>query len=306
MQSIFAIIVFFVVVIGLRFGIRGALYQLPRRYRGFGGILLIGLCLAGYSFLPTRDPVRRRSEQTILLVVLAAAGLIVAWTSLRRRWTGWKVAEWAAMHGFTVMSESRSPAQATLPESLRQLPLLRRGQEPETYFVLERDDRARDLQTMIFGLVVSRIQFSASAMAPTDRPLTMTVFAFRRPTLHLPAFELRPADLAEKPPDDGLGETAVELVGKPRFADRYTLCGRHTAKNERMFGDALVNALERESGWCLEGLGEWCIAYHYHQARTFWTFRPSGFEYCTDPDQLAARLETARHLFGLIGGPLSR
>ena len=123
---------------------------------------------------------------------------------------------------------------------------------------------------------------------------------------HLPAFELRPANLAGEPPDRELGETPVELVGKPRFAERYTLRGRHTAEFERMFSDALVNALERESGWCLEGLGEWCIAYHYRQARTFWTFRPSGFEYCADPDELAARLETARHLFGLIGGQPSR
>ena len=117
----------------------------------------------------------------------------------------------------------------------------------------------------------------------TVRPLTMTVFAFRLPTRHLPAFELRPANLAEKPRNDELGETSVELVGKPRFADRYTLRGRHTAAIERVFSDALVNALERESGWCLEGLGEWCVAYHYHQARTFWTFRPSGFEYCGIP-----------------------
>ena len=79
---------------------------------------------------------RRRSEQTTMLVVLIAAGLIVAGTSLRRRQTGWKIAEWAATNGFTVMSESRSPAQATLPESLRQLPLLRTGQEPETFYVL--------------------------------------------------------------------------------------------------------------------------------------------------------------------------
>jgi hypothetical protein len=53
-------------------------------------------------------------------------------------------------------------------------------------------------------------------------------------------------------------------------------------------------------------LGEWCIAYHSHQARAFWTFRPGGWESCTDPDQLAARLETSRHRFGLIGGRLSR
>ncbi len=230
MQPILLIII--VIVIGLRFGIRGALYQLPRRSRAFGGILIMALALAANCFLPARDPVRRRSEQTILLVILAAAGLFVAGTSLRRRRTDWKLAEWAAMHGFTVMSECRSPAQATLPQKLQQLPLLRNGQEPETFFVLKRDDRAHEVQTMIFGFVVSRIRFSPWAMAPTDWPLTMTVFAFRRPTRHLPAFELRPADLAEKPPDDELGETPVELVGKPRFAERYTLRGRHTPEIE--------------------------------------------------------------------------
>jgi len=304
MQPVLLIIVF--VLIALPFVIRGALYGLPRRYRAFGAILLMALALTTEYFLPRRDPVRRRSEQTILLVALAGAGLVVAGTSLRQRRAGWKIAEWAATHGFTVMSESRSPAQAILPEGLRELPLFRSGQEPETFFALEHDDRVHDLQTMIFGFVVSRIQFSLRAMAPRDRPLAMTVFAFRRPREHCPAFELRPANLAEKPPDGELGETPVELVAQPRFAVRYTLRGRDTAGIQRVFSDALVNALERESGWCLEGLGEWCIAYHYHEAGTFWTFRPSGFEYCTDPDQLAARLETARHLFGLIGGQVSR
>jgi hypothetical protein len=139
-------------------------------------------------------------------------------------------------------------------------------------------------------------------MATTDQPLTMTVFAFRQPTLQLPAFELRPAEYAETQPDDELGETPVKLAGKPRFAERYTLRGRQTAEIERVFGDDLVNALERKSGWCLEGLGEWCIAYHYREARTFWTLHASGFEYCTNPAQLAARLKTARHLFELIRG----
>jgi hypothetical protein len=134
----------------------------------------------------------------------------------------------------------------------------------------------------------------------------MTVFAFRQPALQLPAFELRPAKYAETQPDDELGETPVELVGQPRFAERYRLRGRDTAGIQRVFSDALVNALERESGWCLEGLGEWCIAYHYHEARTFWTLHASGFEYCTNPAQLAARLEAAQRLFKLIGGRHSR
>jgi hypothetical protein len=304
MQAVLLIIV--IVLIALPFVIRGALYGLPRRYRSFGAILLVALALTANYFLPRRDPVRRRSERTVLLVALAGAGLVVAGTSLQRRRADRKIAEWAATHGFTVMSESRSPAQATLPEDLRDLPLFRSGQEPETFFVLEHDDRVQNLQTLIFGFVVSRIQFSLWAMAPRDRPLAMTVFAFRRPRRHYPAFELRPANLAEKPPDGELSGTPVELVGQPRFAERYTLRGRDAAGIQRVFGDALVNALERESGWCLEGLGEWCIAYHHHEAGTFWTLRPSGFEYCTDPDQLAARLETARHLLELIGGQISR
>jgi hypothetical protein len=188
---------------------------------------------------------------------------------------------------------------------LRELPLFRIGQEPETFFLLKHDDRAHDLQTLILGFVVSRIQFSAWAMRPVDQPLIMTVFAFRRSTWHFPTFELRPANLADMQPDDQHGTTPVDPVGMPRFAGRYTLRSRHPAEIEHAFSDELDHALERESGWCLEGLGEWCIAYRYRQAKTFWTFHPSGFESCTNPDQLAARLETAQHLFGLIGGKRS-
>jgi hypothetical protein len=167
---------------------------------------------------------------------------------------------------------------------------------------LKHDDRAHDLQTLVFGYFVSRIQFSAWAMRPVDRPLSMTIFAFRRSTWHFPTFELRPADLAEMRPYDPQGTTPVNPARKTRFAGRYMLHSRHPAEIEHAFSDELKTALERESGWCLEGLGEWFIAYRFRQARTFWTFHPSGFESCTDPDQLAARLETAQHLFGLIGG----
>ena len=241
-----------------------------------------------------------------MVVVLVAVGIIAVGASLKRHRTGWKVAEWAAMQGFTVVSDSRLPAAANLPESLRQLPLLRIGQEPETFFVLEDEDRVHRLQTMIFGYVVSRIEFSVSAMGPRDRPLTLTVFAFRQPARHLPVFELRPAFLAKDENANEPREPRLELAGKPQFAERYTLRGRHAAEIESVFSDALVSALERESGWCLESMGEWCIAYRYYQATTFWTFRPSRFEYCADPDQLAARLETARSLFELIREPLPR
>jgi len=101
-----------------------------------------------------------------------------------------------------------------------------------------------------------------------------------------------------------LGSETAKLSAPKHGRESARLRERAGSRGIGASGDSRLDEAAR--GVCLEGLGEWCIAYHYHQARTFWTFRPSGFEYCTDPDQLAARLETARHLFGLIGGQLSR
>ncbi len=305
-SSVWAVIIaLLVVVLAIRFGIRWFLYELPRRYRRFAAALFLALCLVAMFFIPTRNPARRRADQITFLVVLAVAALAGAVVSLRRSRAVRMFAEWAITHGFRVTSESRAPAQETLPESLHQLPLLRRGREPETRYVLERNDQIHNLQTMIFGLVTSRISLSPWALGPRDQPLVMTVFAFRRHKLHLPAFELRLAKIAERPRDDDLVSTRVELFGKPRFGERYALHAQQTAELERVFNDEVVSALERETGWCLEGLGEWCIAYHYHQAKKFWTLRASGFEDCTEPDQLSARLNTADHLFGLMTAGLS-
>jgi hypothetical protein len=256
-------------------------------------------------FIPTRDPARRRYEQTIWLVFLGPVALICAIASLRRSRAVPMAAEWAKTHGFTVASESRAPAQETLPESLCQLPLLRRGREPETRYVLKRSDESHDLQTIIFGSVTSRNSLIPwRGLRPADPPLFMTVFAFRRHALHLPAFVLLPAKIGERLQDDDLLPTRVELSGKLRFAERYTLRAQHTAELERVFSDKVVNALEREPGWCLEGLGEWCIAYHCH-GKGFWTLRPSQFEDCARPDQLSALFEVAHHLFRQMTARLS-
>jgi len=299
------IITLLVALLAIRFGMRWFLYKLPRRYRGLAAVLLVALCLVVMFFIPTRNTARRRANQVTTLVLLAVAAIVVAVGSLRRSRGVMTFAEWAITHGFRVTSESRAPAQETLPESLRQLPLLRRGREPETHYVLERNDQSHYLQTMIFGFETSRISLIPWELGPRDQPLVMTVFAFRQHKLDLPAFELRPAEIAERHRDDDLVSTRVELFGKPRFGERYALHAEQTAELERVFKDEVVSALERETGWCLEGLGEWCIAYHHHQAKKFWTLRASGFEFCTESDQLSARLKTANHLFGLMTAGLS-
>lgn len=61
--------------------------------------------------------------------------------------------------------------------------------------------------------------------------------------------------------------------------------------------------IERSAVFC-EGLGAWCIACGYHQAKTFWTLRTSGLGYGSDPDPLAALRVTAQRLLGLIRGQL--
>jgi hypothetical protein len=294
------------VLLAANFGIS---WLLARRYRAIAAVILLALSLVAVFFIPTRHPARRRSDEITLLVVLAVLAPAVAIGSVRRSRVGPMAAEWAKAHGFTVTSKSRAPAQETLPETLRQLPLLRRGWEQETRYLLERNDAGHDLQMIIFGLVTSRISTSRLGVVVPPGPLLfMTVFAFRRHTLRLPAFVLRPASatatIAERPRDDGVS-TQVELFGKPRFAEWYTLHAQHTAELERVFSDEVVNELEREPGWCLEGLGEWCIAYRYHQAKGFWTLRPSQFEDCAQPDQLSVRLEVAHHLFRQMTARLS-
>jgi hypothetical protein len=138
MQVVLLIIVLVVVVIGVRLGLGWADYQVPRQYRGFAGLLFMALGLTAIYFLPTRNPgvlARRQYELKTWLVVLASLGLVLAATSLWRRRTAWKLADWAPMHGFTVLKESRSPARRHFPRVCGSFPFsaLGRSQRPSTY-----------------------------------------------------------------------------------------------------------------------------------------------------------------------------
>jgi hypothetical protein len=134
-----------------------------------------------------------------------------------------------------------------------------------------------------------------------SRVLRVTVVAFRRTKLDLPAFELRSADVARKPLDDDPPWVLVELPEHPRFCAHYNLFAQDIAALEPVFSHALINALERRRGWCLEGLGPWLIAYHHNGPNAPLRFEPFGRPRrerleCTEPEDLEARLNTARHL----------
>ena len=96
----------------------------------------------------------------------------------------------------------------------------------------------------------------------------VTVIAFHRTQLDLPAFELLSTGVDSKRLDDDPPWMLVELTEYPRFSAQYTLSAQDVAALQRVFSHDLINALERRRGWCLEGLGPWFIAYH-HRPETF-------------------------------------
>jgi hypothetical protein len=299
-------IVALVVVLAVQIALPEFLYALPRQRRALYVSLFLALWLVFLYFAPTRNPAQRRSEQIIWGTVLGILGLVFAASNLTRRRASRKFADWAITHGFKVKSATRSPSQETLPQNLRQLHLMCTGRESDTFFVLEENDQAHDFRTTIFGFSTSWISFSPWALRRVRRSIAVTVYAFGRRRLELPAFELRPTASAETQPDDDAAWPLVVLSGKRQLAERYMLRSPHWAEVERILRDDVVAALVQDPWWCLEALGEWCIAYRYHHATTFWTMRPSGFEYCTNQDELSARLETARRLYALIAARLDR
>jgi hypothetical protein len=271
-----------------------------RRYLGLASLASMALSLALQIFAPTRDPARRKFDQITLLVSLAVSVPVVAFLTRRRIMRIRSLPEWAESHGFTVISGAPTEAEQTLPEDLRRLPLFRQGNEPATRFVMERDERKGGMQTLVFDYEWQ--EYSPMWWFPlgsVPRVGRVTVVAFHRIKLHLPAFELLPTEVARQPLDDDPPWVLVELPEHPRFSAQYTLCAQDVAALQGVFSHDLINGMERRRGWCMEGLGPWLITYHHNGPEAFLRLQPRGLE-CAEPEDLEARLNTARHLFLLM------
>ena len=273
-----------------------------RRYLGLAALAGMTLFLAATFLAPTRNPARQRFEEILVLVSLAVLVPVVAFLTQRRIIRINSLPNWAQSHGFTVISRAPAEAEETLPEDLRRLPLFRQGYKPATRFLMKRDERKVGLQTLVFDYEWQ--EYSTMWWFPlgsTPRVRRATVVAFHRTELHLPAFELRSTDVTRKPLDDDPPWVLVELPEHPRFSAQFTLCAQDIAALQHVFSHDLINALERRRGWCLEGLGPWLIAYHQNAPKAFALLQAfSGLKAdvleCTEPDDLEARLNTARHL----------
>ncbi len=189
------LLVFFAVILGINSPLfNSLLYQIPRQYQRLVFIALL-ICLVIWEFLYPRNPFYR-SRQIILVVVAAAAVPLIALQMWRERSRGRTFTEWAQTHGFTLTSESGTDAEETLPDSLRRLPLFRRGWEPETQYLLEQNEGARSLKTLIFEYVTWVATRTPSSWwlygRSGRRLLRVTVIAFHHDKRRLPAFELHP------------------------------------------------------------------------------------------------------------------
>jgi hypothetical protein len=275
-----------------------------RRYLGLASLATMALSMALTFFDPTRDPARQRFNRIQLLVALAVSVPVFALEAQRRIMRIRSLPEWAQSHGFTVISGAPTGAEVTLPEDLRRLPLFRQGSKLATRFVMERDERKGGMQTLVFDL--EWLKYGAMWWFPlgsVTRVQRVTVIAFHRIKLNLPAFELLSTEVDSKRLDDDPPWMLVELPEYPRFSAQYTLSAQDVAALQRVFSHDLINALERRRGWCLEGLGPWFIAYHHRPETFLWlmhlivpALQPQGLE-CAEPEDLEARLNTARHLF---------
>ncbi len=273
-----------------------------RRYLGLASLASMTLFMAATFLAPSRNPARQRFEEILLLVSLAVLIPVVAFLTQRRIIRIQSLPNWAQSHGFTVISGAPTEAEETLPEDLRRLPLFRQGKKPATRFVMERDERKVGSRTLVFDYEWQ--EYSTMWWFPlgsTPRVRRVTVVAFHRNKLHLPAFELLPTQVNSRRLDDDPPWVLVELPEHPRFSAQFTLCAQDIAALQHVFSHDLINALERRRGWCLEGLGTWLIAYHQNAPKAFALLQAlSGMKAdvleCTEPDDLEARLNAARHL----------
>jgi hypothetical protein len=168
--------------------------------------------------------------------------------------------------------------------------------------VLSRDGPS-DRRTLVFEL-----ETHPKAPAPRwmwtypDDARHMTVIAIGHAKLGLTAFELRPANVAGRPLEDEPPWERFELTNRPRFAAIFTLYAQDRAGLRRVLRDTLISELERDPRWCLEGLGEWFIAYRVRRGWRPWSPGRGDFESFPAPEKLAARIQKAEHLCCLVIG----
>lgn len=87
-----------------------------------------------------------------------------------------------------------------------------------------------------------------------------TVMALHLPESTLPTFELRPENVFHRI-GEAFGYQDIDLEQYPAFSKSYLLRGPDPAEIRETFSGEIVDYLERNGGWAINGGGSWIVVY---------------------------------------------
>jgi hypothetical protein len=232
-------------------------------------VSLLGLvALAGWSRGSQRDLNWRFFALTGLALLILAAWGVHDLLGRRRRD---RLARWAADHGFEPMELAPRHVESSLPEGLRRLPMMARGNASRSSGLVRRREAGGD-EVLVFE---HRIRRKLAWYDLDGAEMTGTVVALRRPGMWLPLLQVRPVGLLPGMDGGAVGDAVTTAPGSA-FARSYRL-GGHEPRNLRgLFGDDLLAHIAERPGWLIEGEGEWLAAFYFDRAESLMSLKTSA------------------------------
>ncbi len=250
------------------------------------------LVFVGTTAKTERD---RRAFWIIATVAAISIPLGIARTSRQKtRRTG--LADWGASHGFVCVSQQTTPADETLPDALLQLPLFLRAIWPSTHLILEQAGEHGKERTLIVDCEwrVKPVWYSTRTY-----PRYATIFAFHKPGLNLPAFELQPAGYRVNSREGPADCIEIDLPVQQPFSTHYRLRAPDVDRVAPLFRADVAAAMDRQPGWCVEAYDDWLTVYYFRRAESFWTLQSAGLRQLGSED-IDSYLSAAVHQFRTV------
>lgn len=167
---------------------------------------------------------------------------------------------WAEANGFRFHEEI--PAELPSP-GLKGMGLFRRGGNPSYHRVLSRENGPRGEYLFDFSYVVSNGKSSSTVWH--------TVAAYRIRGWNIPAFELKPENLAHKI-GSLMGYQDIDFAESPKFSANYLLRGEDEDAIRETMGTAFLDYLGANPDWQIDARGDWMFLYK----RNEWRFTRLG------------------------------
>ncbi len=249
----------------------------------------------------TFDSMREANLRFALLSGLAAA-VILAWgvRSIRAQHRANETGAWAEAHEFSALSLQPQPAEATLPDDLKRLPIFSRGSLARTEGLVERRE-PHGGRVLVFRHAVRR---QMALHGPSGIEAYGTAVAIYRPESALPLFAVRPEGLFPWFDGGPIGER-VAVQPHSRFAAAYSLFGDEPRNLRALFSDSITTAISEKPGWIIQGEGAWVVALYFDRSENLMSLKTSSLR-VVRPVKLAEHVGLSLSLLNQIAMAASR